>query len=71
MTSMNYFDSNMSHSTITVIHIEFMLTDAGKVAHNLCDAVDSSIILFVKLASSIKEKYDRKDRRLKDLLRCI
>lgn len=33
-----------------------MFTDAGKVAHNLCDAVDSSIIHFVKFKKVFTRK---------------
>ena len=46
MTSMIYFDSNISNSTNTIIHFEegrlFMFAIAGNVINNLCDTIGRS-----------------------------
>jgi hypothetical protein len=62
MTSLNYFDSNMFNSTNTIVHIaerrKCMLTDAGKVTSNLCDAVRHSIFHIVKFTKVFTLKLD-------------
>ena len=53
MAPMNYFDSNMSNSTHTIVHFEerwwLRLMDAG----NLCNTGFRSILCIVKLSKAL------------------